>query len=440
MAVYYYINGKKVEYGTPEYYEEKRIRQEKREARIAERNEKYAGDGQGYVVGGGHGFILGSDGYIPGTGAGPGTGKYMTQAEFERQYKANEWNNWQEGDPIPQLDPRGTDPADDNPWYGANPSYDPLNRDNPDEPTAPDNPWPEGFWPGYSPNLPSPPPAPTPNPGGTPPDGGDGSGGDSPWYTGITPGPQNNPIAPINIPTPSAPPTPSPGGGTGGSGGSGGSGMFGALPGIPTPGYRTENPNEFSPYGSPVSRFSDQRNYGGLPRSTGPWNEMGGYYGGNPFTTPPDDYNPPTPYPGVEPWDITGGQNPVTQWPFTPVGPSPYPGAGSVTGGGGGGGGDGGGSQPPPPSWDNPVPGGEPPDPTDPDFVGPLNPDHYPPGTIPGTENPTVPPLPIEGGGSGGGGGHSPSPINQPQPHSTDPTQQQYLQAMYLNGMLGSVA
>lgn len=417
MAVYYYINGKKVEYGTPEYYEERRIRQEKRDARIKARNDAAAEEGK-YVVGGGHGFILGSDGYVPGTGASPGTGTYMSQAEFEAAYKANPYNNWQEGDPIPQLNKNGSDWEQDNEWYGANPDYSPLDRDNPDSPTAP-----------------NPQPAPSPNdpwtgnepPGGTDPGGGGGDGGSTPpWWGGPigTSGP-SNPINPIEIPTPTAPPPPSPGGGTGGSGGSGGSGMFGALPGIPTPGYRTENPMEFSPYGSPVSKFSDQRNYGGLPRSTGPWNEMGGYYGGNPFTTPPDDYNPPTPYPGVEPWNITGGQGPSPQWPYTPVGPSPYPGVGSN-----------------PPGWTpnptEPSPGG----PGD-DVVGPTDPsnpnpdDPAPGGDNGGGDN-------GGGGGGGSGGGRKPGdPVSpSPQPHSVSPSDaalQQFIQAAYLNGTLGSV-
>ena len=39
-----------------------------------------------------------------------------------------------------------------------------------------------------------------------------------------------------------------------------------------------QQPGQFKPYGEPVSNFSQQRSYGGLPRSVGPWGQMGGYY------------------------------------------------------------------------------------------------------------------------------------------------------------------
>jgi hypothetical protein len=60
---------------------------------------------------------------------------------------------------------------------------------------------------------------------------------------------------------------------------------------------------DFKPFGETLGKFSAQRSYAGLPRSVGPWNEPGGYYGGNPFTPPPaPNANPASP--GVwSPWD-----------------------------------------------------------------------------------------------------------------------------------------
>lgn len=436
MAVYYYINGKKVEYGTPEYYEERRIRQERRDARIEARNDAAAEEGK-YVVGGGHGFILGSDGYVPGTGASPGTGTYMSQADFEAAYKANPYNNWQEGDPIPQLNKNGSDWEQDNEWYGANPDYSPLDRDNPDSPTAPSG------GPGATPGGMGPP---TVKPIGGNTDWGNPWEPTDPggWYTGIQGGAAPAGVSPIG--------SGSGGGGGDGptyegipgqtgdwwddyvqeSGGAGTGGMFGELEGIPIPGFRTENPNEFSPYGEPVSRMSDQKNFGGLPRSTGPWALPGGYYRGvDPFGEPPSFYNSGFPYPGVGPATETGGQQPQTQWPFTPIGDSPYPSAGTPTT-----------PKPIQPPSDIPVGG------TDPLAKSPR-----PPGTVGGdgtdkyddykawllgkspTDKPTTgdPIDPLDpGGGAGSGGGKDTGLKDQ---HSTDPMYQ-YIQSMYLKKLL----
>jgi hypothetical protein len=53
------------------------------------------------------------------------------------------------------------------------------------------------------------------------------------------------------------------------------------VPGNPIPGPEG---GDFSPFGSPIGKLSDSKVYGGLPRSTGPFGVMGGYYGGNPYT------------------------------------------------------------------------------------------------------------------------------------------------------------
>ena len=50
------------------------------------------------------------------------------------------------------------------------------------------------------------------------------------------------------------------------------------IPGNPLPIPPGQQPGQFKPYGEPVSNFSQQRSYGGLPRSVGPWGQMGGYY------------------------------------------------------------------------------------------------------------------------------------------------------------------
>lgn len=252
-------------------------------------------------------------------------------------------------------------------------------------------------------------------------------------------------------------------------GGAGTGGMFGTLEGVPLPGFRTTNPNVFSPYGSPVSRMSDQKNYGGLPRSTGPWDTMGGYYRGvSPWSEPPPGYNPGFPYPGVEEFGITGGQEAPEAWPFTPVGPSPYPGAygneqdvgtGAPPGTTPGGGGGGGASPPPPPLPDLPdnptfpipspppgtVPAPQPnPNPTMPDapieypdpgstFPFPITPGDNVPAPQPTNPGGSTNPYPYDGTGGGASGGTKPGgPIMRPHADA----QQQYLQAMYLNGML----
>jgi hypothetical protein len=80
--------------------------------------------------------------------------------------------------------------------------------------------------------------------------------------------------------------------------GSGNEFPYNPPPGIPLNPIVSENPNIFSPYGQAAARMSNITTFGGLPRSTGPWDEMGGYYGGNPYTQRPDDLPGPIGLPG----------------------------------------------------------------------------------------------------------------------------------------------
>jgi len=114
-----------------------------------------------------------------------------------------------------------------------------------------------------------------------------------------------------------------------GQGGGGGGSQLGPPQGVPLNPIAKENPMVFAPYGQGASRFSDTLTFGGLPRSTGPWGEMGGYYGGNPYTQMPEGYNPPNPnnY-GNNPGSISPGGNiatnpiPSTNLPANPWSPA----------------------------------------------------------------------------------------------------------------------
>ena len=113
------------------------------------------------------------------------------------------------------------------------------------------------------------------------------------------------------------------------------------VPGNPIPGPPT---GPFTPYGRPASPlfdFTPRRVYGGLPRSTGPWNEPGGYYGGNPYTEPPpgSHYTNPDFNFGLQPLDLSagGGTSPITgpiSGGYTP-GPTGQVGQADGTGAGG---------------------------------------------------------------------------------------------------------
>jgi hypothetical protein len=131
---------------------------------------------------------------------------------------------------------------------------------------------------------------------------------DTDLYPGGTPLPPDvadefNPYGPDNPAPPfvgpqERVPTPNPTG-TGGNSNSpwaildtiGGDSPYNPPEGVPLNPLVFENPMEFSPYGQPAARFSNIAQYGGLPRSTGPWNEPGGYYGGNPYTEMPEEYH-----------------------------------------------------------------------------------------------------------------------------------------------------
>lgn len=120
-----------------------------------------------------------------------------------------------------------------------------------------------------------------------------------------------------------------------------------SVPGVPGSGTATSPIGPFSPYGQPVSSplfdFTPSRAYGGLPRSTGPWNEPGGYYGGNPYQTPPDDaayrYDPRQSIYGLVPFDFTREDVTGGDYSGTPGGSgNPNDGGGSLPDGGGNGG------------------------------------------------------------------------------------------------------
>lgn len=190
----------------------------------------------------------------------------------------------------------GLAPTTNNPWYeGDDPNDDipgPLNT----SPEYPDGgPIPGGN--GYLPFMPT-------DPTGGPPDIG------------------NNPFQP------------GPGGGNQilpGGGTPGGGSMFdgyGPPEGVPLNPIVKQNEMVFSPYGQGASRFSDTLTYGGLPRSTGPWGVMGGYYGGFPenYANPPEGYNPPNPNNwGNSPGNISpGGNLPTTPIPGSALPPNPW--------------------------------------------------------------------------------------------------------------------
>lgn len=336
----------------------------------------------------------------------PATGKYFITDAKGNKYRTS---NPYAGDVWKDIRAAGgAEPTPSNPWYGT-----------------PENPGPLTVTPEY--------PDGGPMPGGPTPGGDGGSGG--------------NPVDPVDPMTPGNPQDPTGGAGwwqnIGGAVGGGGpspinpgnsgnteapegfwdfltgvfqggnGGMWGQVPGVPMNPIRTENPNEFSPYGTPVSRYSDQRTFGGLPRSTGPWGEMGGYYGGF-----PQEYldnmipDPGMPYPSVNPWEITGGQTPGQQWPYTPIGPSPYPGASQAPGLGDTGGADN--------SDDNTGTGD-----TGTGTGGDTGTGDT--GTGGGTG----------GGGTGGGGSGGGKYGHQLQYYGNfSPQQYQYLQAAYLNGTM----
>lgn len=86
------------------------------------------------------------------------------------------------------------------------------------------------------------------------------------------------------------------------------------IPGNPFPIPPGQKAQEFKPYGEAVGEFSQMRSYGGLPRSTGPWGEMGGYYGGNPYGNTDPRLPPPPTLPTVP------GYTPPNTTPTTLIG------------------------------------------------------------------------------------------------------------------------
>ena len=102
------------------------------------------------------------------------------------------------------------------------------------------------------------------------------------------------------------------------------------VPGVPGNPTGASPMGPFAPYGtaveSPLFDFTPSRAYGGLPRSVGPWNEMGGYYGGNPYTTPPpgSPYTDPSFTRGLQPVGGGGGGSPGGGGPISgPIAPGP---------------------------------------------------------------------------------------------------------------------
>jgi hypothetical protein len=233
--------------------------------------------------------------------------------------------------------------------------------------------------------------------GGPQPGGGMGPIGNNPFDPGTNPG--TGPTLP--------------GGGT-----PGGGSMFdgyGPPEGVPLNPIVKQNEMVFSPYGNPAARFSDTLTYGGLPRSTGPWGVMGGYYGGFPenYANPPEGYTPPNPGNwGSSPGNISPGgniaSNPI---PGTTLPPNPWDPATPLNwGSGGSGGSDGSGGAT---------------DPKNPPVISPTEPGPTGPGVS------IQPPPP---------GNTTKPPSETPyRPYGMTPAEYQALQTYYtVNGLNGT--
>lgn len=221
---------------------------------------------------------------------------YITDAQGNKYKTTNFW-----GDTWRAIRAaNGEAPTTSNPWYEGSDGPGGIPGPLTATPEYPDGgPIPGGN--GYLPFLPA-------DPGG-----GMGPIGNNPFDPGTGPGTGPN----------------LPGGGT-----PGGGSMFdgyGPPEGVPLNPIVKQNEMVFSPYGNPAARFSDTLTYGGLPRSTGPWGVMGGYYGGFPenYANPPEGYTPPNPGNwGSSPGNISPGGNipsnpiPGTTLPLNPWDPA----------------------------------------------------------------------------------------------------------------------